>query len=187
MPLIRVNTLTPGYVRTSPTQKTLKIPGVESVWSEENMLNRVSTPDEYRAPVVFMLGDGSNFMTGADLRVDGGHCAWRGLVGLNLLYYILLRIKLISIPQRKTKHEEWLQSSVQDFGIWPSSLGDYADTPIFRSVHACRRLKWNLSAAVSFHDRHMDYFSIYVESGVFCSISDLFEGMILELSHSGPI
>jgi NAD(P)-dependent dehydrogenase (short-subunit alcohol dehydrogenase family) len=40
------------------------------------MLGRISGADEYRAPVLFLLGDGSSFMTGADLRIDGGHCAW---------------------------------------------------------------------------------------------------------------
>jgi NAD(P)-dependent dehydrogenase (short-subunit alcohol dehydrogenase family) len=40
------------------------------------MLHRISKPEEYRAPVLFLLSDGSSFMTGADLRVDGGHCAW---------------------------------------------------------------------------------------------------------------
>ncbi|OJJ88674.1 uncharacterized protein ASPGLDRAFT_63510 [Aspergillus glaucus CBS 516.65] len=54
----------------------IRVPGVESAWSEEKMLNQLSTPDKYRAPVIFMLGDGSSFVTGADLRVDGGHCAW---------------------------------------------------------------------------------------------------------------
>lgn len=42
----------------------------------DNMLFRLSSVDEFRAPVLFLLGDGSSFMTGADLRVDGGHCAW---------------------------------------------------------------------------------------------------------------
>ncbi|KAL4914336.1 hypothetical protein BDW62DRAFT_220225 [Aspergillus aurantiobrunneus] len=76
MPLIRVNTLSPGYIRTAATEDTLKIPGIEEQWSGDNMLNRLSTVDEFRAPVLFLLGDGSSFMTAADLRVDGGHCAW---------------------------------------------------------------------------------------------------------------
>ncbi|EYE90583.1 NAD(P)-binding protein [Aspergillus ruber CBS 135680] len=76
MPLIRVNTLSSGNMRKSPTDKTPRIPGLESAWSNENMLNRLSTPGEYRVPVVFPLGDGSNFMTSADLKVDGGHCTW---------------------------------------------------------------------------------------------------------------
>ncbi|KAJ6028320.1 hypothetical protein N7540_003896 [Penicillium herquei] len=76
MPLIRVNTLSPGYIKTAATQNALTIPGMEERWSEQNMLNRISFPDEFRGPVMFLLSDASSFMTAADLRVDGGHCAW---------------------------------------------------------------------------------------------------------------
>ncbi|CAK7215059.1 hypothetical protein SCUCBS95973_002348 [Sporothrix curviconia] len=76
IPLIRVNTLSPGYIRTVATEAALKRPGVEAQWTGDNMLFRLSTADEFRAPIVFLLSDGSSFMTGADLRVDGGHCAW---------------------------------------------------------------------------------------------------------------
>lgn len=76
MPLIRVNSLSPGYIRTAATAEALQKPGMESQWVGDNMLLRLSTVDEFRAPVLFLLGDGSSFMTGADLRVDGGHCAW---------------------------------------------------------------------------------------------------------------
>jgi NAD(P)-dependent dehydrogenase (short-subunit alcohol dehydrogenase family) len=40
------------------------------------MLNRVSYPEEYRGAGVFLVSDASSFMTGSDLRIDGGHCAW---------------------------------------------------------------------------------------------------------------
>ncbi|CAK7200419.1 hypothetical protein SEUCBS139899_003114 [Sporothrix eucalyptigena] len=76
IPLIRVNTLSPGYIRTVATAAALARPGLEAQWTGDNMLFRLSTADEFRAPVVYMLSDGSSFMTGADLRVDGGHCAW---------------------------------------------------------------------------------------------------------------
>ncbi|KAI6084256.1 oxidoreductase [Hypoxylon rubiginosum] len=76
MPLIRVNSLSPGYIRTTATAEALQKPGMESQWVGDNMLYRLSTVDEFRAPVLYLLGDGSSFMTGADLRVDGGHCAW---------------------------------------------------------------------------------------------------------------
>lgn len=49
---------------------------MEKQWCDGAMLGRIATPDEFKAPVVFLLSDGSSFMTGADLRVDGGHCAW---------------------------------------------------------------------------------------------------------------
>ncbi|KAF2485799.1 dehydrogenase with different specificitie [Neohortaea acidophila] len=76
MPLIRVNTLSPGYIMTPATEGALQKPGMKQQWEGDNMLYRLSQPDEFRAPVIFLLADGSSFMTGADLRVDGGHCAW---------------------------------------------------------------------------------------------------------------
>ena len=75
-PLIRVNSLSPGYIRTAATAEALQKPGMESQWVGDNMLFRLSTADEFIAPVLYLLGDGSSFMTAADLRVDGGHCAW---------------------------------------------------------------------------------------------------------------
>lgn len=76
MPLIRINSMSPGYIRTVATAEALQKPGMEAQWTGDNMLNRLSTVDEFRAPVLFLLGDGTSFMTAADLRVDGGHCAW---------------------------------------------------------------------------------------------------------------
>jgi enoyl-[acyl-carrier-protein] reductase (NADH) len=37
------------------------------------MLNRISFPDEFRGPTMFLLSDVSRSMTAAYLRVDGGH------------------------------------------------------------------------------------------------------------------
>ncbi|KAF4830850.1 D-arabinitol 2-dehydrogenase [Colletotrichum tropicale] len=76
MPLIRVNSLSPGYIRTPATAEALQKPGMENQWTGDNMLYRLSSVDEFRGPVLFLLGDASSFMTAADLRVDGGHCAW---------------------------------------------------------------------------------------------------------------
>jgi NAD(P)-dependent dehydrogenase (short-subunit alcohol dehydrogenase family) len=45
-------------------------------WPTENMLGRLSKPKEYRGAAVFLLSDASSFMTGSDLRMDGGHSAW---------------------------------------------------------------------------------------------------------------
>ncbi|KAF9873837.1 short chain dehydrogenase reductase family [Colletotrichum karsti] len=76
MPLVRVNTLSPGYIRTPATTEALQKPGMENQWTGDSMLYRLSLVDEFRGPVLFMLSDASSFMTAADLRVDGGHCAW---------------------------------------------------------------------------------------------------------------
>lgn len=76
-PPIRVNTLSPGYILTPitiPTFETLQ--GIKDLWEGGNMLGRLSTFEKHQSSVLYLLSDGSSYMTGADLRVDGGHCAW---------------------------------------------------------------------------------------------------------------
>ncbi|KAL4888510.1 hypothetical protein BDV59DRAFT_206092 [Aspergillus ambiguus] len=73
---IRVNTLSAGYIRTAMTDALLKEkPEVEETWMRGALLGRLGVPEDFKAPTVYMLADGSGFMTGTDLRVDGGHCA----------------------------------------------------------------------------------------------------------------
>ncbi|WWC85610.1 uncharacterized protein L201_000474 [Kwoniella dendrophila CBS 6074] len=73
---IRVNTLSPGYIRTALTAALLdEKPELEKIWLQGSLLGRLSTPDEFRGPVIYLLSDASSFMTGSDLLVDGGHCA----------------------------------------------------------------------------------------------------------------
>ncbi|CAK7265447.1 Exopolyphosphatase [Sporothrix epigloea] len=74
---IRVNTISPGYIVTAMTEMFFeKFPERRTEWANGNMLGRMSTPNEYRGAAVFLLSDASSFMTGSDLRIDGGHCAW---------------------------------------------------------------------------------------------------------------
>lgn len=74
---IRVNTLSPGYISTPISEPTMNaIPGLREIWTNGNMLMRLSSVEEYRSAVLFLLGKGSSYMTGADLCIDGGHTAW---------------------------------------------------------------------------------------------------------------
>ncbi|CAM1510101.1 Fc.00g004360.m01.CDS01 [Cosmosporella sp. VM-42] len=74
---IRVNTLSPGYILTQMLESLfVEYPERRTQWPQENMLGRLSLPKEYRGAAVFLLSDASSFMTGADLRIDGGHAAW---------------------------------------------------------------------------------------------------------------
>ena len=51
-------------------------PGRRTEWPRQNMLGKLSKPEQYRGAAVFLISDASSFMTGADLRMDGGHSAW---------------------------------------------------------------------------------------------------------------
>jgi NAD(P)-dependent dehydrogenase (short-subunit alcohol dehydrogenase family) len=74
---IRVNTISPGYIVTAMVEALfVDQPERKEQWPKENMLGRLSYPKEYRGAAVFLLSEASSFMTGADLRMDGGHAAW---------------------------------------------------------------------------------------------------------------
>ncbi|KAH7126994.1 hypothetical protein B0J11DRAFT_526937 [Dendryphion nanum] len=74
---IRVNTISPGYIVTAMVEALFeKFPERKVDWPKQNMLQRLSKPSEYRGAAVFLISDASSFMTGADLRIDGGHSAW---------------------------------------------------------------------------------------------------------------
>lgn len=74
---IRVNTISPGYIVTAMVEDLfVKHPDRRESWPKQNMLGRLSAPQEYRGAAVFLLSNASSFMTGSDLRMDGGHAAW---------------------------------------------------------------------------------------------------------------
>lgn len=74
---IRVNTISPGYIVTAMVEKLFEtFPERRTDWATQNMLGRLSAPNEYRGAAVFLVSEASSFMTGSDLRMDGGHSAW---------------------------------------------------------------------------------------------------------------
>lgn len=74
---IRVNTISPGYIVTAMVEALfVKYPERRRDWPTQNMLGKLSKPEEYRGAAVFLISDASSFMTGSDMRIDGGHCAW---------------------------------------------------------------------------------------------------------------
>jgi NAD(P)-dependent dehydrogenase (short-subunit alcohol dehydrogenase family) len=73
---IRVNTLSPGAVETD--RMTLRFGDMQKardVLGPKHLLNRLGFPVEIAAAALFLASDASSFMTGADLRVDGGYNA----------------------------------------------------------------------------------------------------------------
>ncbi|KAF2153264.1 NAD(P)-binding protein [Myriangium duriaei CBS 260.36] len=74
---IRVNTISPGYIVTAMVEALFeKFPDRRDSWPTQNMLGKLSKPEEYRGAAVFLLSPASSFMTGADMKIDGGHTAW---------------------------------------------------------------------------------------------------------------
>ena len=45
-------------------------------YSKLTPLNRMALPSDYIAPIIFMLSNGSSYLTGSNVIVDGGWTAW---------------------------------------------------------------------------------------------------------------
>ncbi|KFY50027.1 hypothetical protein V496_09653 [Pseudogymnoascus sp. VKM F-4515 (FW-2607)] len=74
---IRVNTISPGYIVTSMVEELfIQFPERRADWPTQNMIGRLSYVEDYKGAAVFLCSDASSFMTGSDMRIDGGHCAW---------------------------------------------------------------------------------------------------------------
>lgn len=65
-PTIRVNSIHPGPIATPMTA------GLDQSMVETQRIPRFGRPEEVTAAVLFLAGDASSFMTGAELAVDGG-------------------------------------------------------------------------------------------------------------------
>jgi NAD(P)-dependent dehydrogenase (short-subunit alcohol dehydrogenase family) len=72
---LRVNTISPGYTAT-PMNTRPEMVHQTKVFEEQTPMGRMAHVDEMVGPAVFLLSDASSFVTGVDLLVDGGFCAW---------------------------------------------------------------------------------------------------------------
>lgn len=76
---VRVNSISAGYTRTKLVDDLLQTPvGKEMLpkWMALTPMNRMGEVTDLQGAVVYLASEASDFMTGNDLVIDGGYCAW---------------------------------------------------------------------------------------------------------------
>jgi len=73
---VRVNSLSPGYMLTKLTRTILSgDQELKRKWEEMTPMGKMGDPEDLKGAIVYLSSDASKFMTGSELRVDGGYCA----------------------------------------------------------------------------------------------------------------
>jgi NAD(P)-dependent dehydrogenase (short-subunit alcohol dehydrogenase family) len=76
---VRVNSISPGYTQTALVEDLLKTELGKKVWPVWKSLipqGKMAEVTDLQGAVVFLASTVSDYMTGADLLVDGGYVAW---------------------------------------------------------------------------------------------------------------
>jgi NAD(P)-dependent dehydrogenase (short-subunit alcohol dehydrogenase family) len=73
---IRANSVSPGVIETNATRPHISDPNWSVPMLDRVMLGRLGRPEEVAGAVTFLASDEASYVTGVDLRVDGGTLAW---------------------------------------------------------------------------------------------------------------
>ena len=73
---IRANSISPGIIETSQSREQLN----DKEWADymlgKTLLGRLGKPEEVANVALFLASDESSFVTGIDIKVDGGMAVW---------------------------------------------------------------------------------------------------------------
>ena len=73
---VRVNSVSPGYIRTPLTELGMSKTEWAEVWLASTPLGRLAEPQEIAPAVLYLASDAASFATGTNLVVDGGYTSW---------------------------------------------------------------------------------------------------------------
>lgn len=73
---VRVNCISPGYMRTPLTEGIFADQGLVDVLEGDTPVGRIGRPEDLTGLTVYLASDGSDFMTGSEVVIDGGFTAW---------------------------------------------------------------------------------------------------------------
>jgi NAD(P)-dependent dehydrogenase (short-subunit alcohol dehydrogenase family) len=76
---VRVNCISPGYTQTALVEKLLDTPVGKEMsphWLARTPMGRMAQVTDLHGAAVFLASEASDFMTGADVVIDGGYCCW---------------------------------------------------------------------------------------------------------------
>lgn len=76
---VRVNCISPGYTQTALVSKLLETPIGQTMapqWMSRTPMGRFAQVTDLQGAAVFLASEASDFMTGSDVVIDGGYCAW---------------------------------------------------------------------------------------------------------------
>ncbi|SEQ45555.1 NAD(P)-dependent dehydrogenase, short-chain alcohol dehydrogenase family [Virgibacillus subterraneus] len=73
---LRVNCISPGIINTPMNNRALEISydpdKLKETWNQLSPIQRIGEPEEVANTVVFLVSNDASFITGEDIRVDGG-------------------------------------------------------------------------------------------------------------------
>ena len=69
---IRVNAISPGMIASPFNQSFAESEATGDTWATENLVGRWGVPDDISGAAVFLASDSAEFITGSDIKVEGG-------------------------------------------------------------------------------------------------------------------
>ena len=101
-------------------------PELETTWTSLTPMGRLGAPEDLKGAIVFLASDSSAFVTGTELKVDGGYCAtwfniiycgsWKGACGV-----FRRGVK----DQFRRACDAWKHNNISSFFFWWERQGEH--------------------------------------------------------------